>query len=58
MAAKEIAIGKRAKITEVQQYILLSVLAASVVLGVAISLTIHFIQQIASFTTNGYNVFI
>ena len=47
MAAKEIAIGKRAKITEAQQYILLSVLAASVVLGVAISLTIHFIQQIA-----------
>ena len=47
MAAKEIAIGKRAKISEAQQYMLLSVLGASVILGVAISLTAHFIQQIS-----------
>ena len=45
--AKEIAIGKRAKITEAQQYMLLSVLCASVFLGVGISLTSHFIQQIS-----------
>jgi hypothetical protein len=45
--AKEVAIGKRAKISEAQQYMLLSVLGASVVLGAAISLTIHFIKQIS-----------
>ena len=48
--AKEIAIGKRAKISEAQQYMLLSVLGASIFLGVAISLVSHFIQQI-SFNT-------
>lgn len=48
--AKEIAIGKRAKISEAQQYILLAVLGASLFLGVAISLVSHFIQQI-SFNT-------
>ena len=46
MAAKEIAIGKRAKISEAQQYMLLAVLGAAVVLGVAICLTVHFIKQI------------
>lgn len=45
--AKEVAIGKRAKISEAQQYMLLSVLAASIVLGAAISLIIHFVQQIS-----------
>jgi hypothetical protein len=45
--AKEIAIGKRAKISEAQQYMLLSVLGASVVLGVAASLIVHFVQQIS-----------
>ena len=45
--AKEIAIGKRAKISEAQQYMLLSVLGASVFLGAAISLTSRFIKQIA-----------
>ena len=45
--AKEVAIGKRAKISEAQQYMLLSVLAASVILGAAISLIIHFVQQIS-----------
>ena len=48
--AKEIAIGKRAKISEAQQYMLLSVLGASVFLGIAISLVSHFVQQI-SFNT-------
>ena len=50
MTAKEVAIGKRAKISEAQQYMLLAVLGASVVLGVAIALTVHFIKQI-SFNT-------
>ncbi|MBR3256122.1 hypothetical protein IKG10_00395 [Candidatus Saccharibacteria bacterium] len=48
--AKENAIGKRAKISEAQQYMLLSVLAASVFFGVAISLVSFFIKQI-SFNT-------
>ncbi len=48
--AKEIAIGKRAKISEAQQYMLLSVLGAAIVLGASISLTSHFVQQI-SFNT-------
>lgn len=48
--AKEIAIGKRAKISEAQQYMILSVLGASVFLGAAISLTMHFINKI-SFNT-------
>ena len=45
--AKEIAIGKRAKISEAQQYMILSVLVAAVFLGAAISLTTRFIKQIA-----------
>lgn len=49
--AKEIAIGKRAKISEAQQYMLLAVLVASIFLGVAVSLVSHFIKQI-SFNTN------
>ena len=48
--AKEIAIGKRAKISEAQQYMLLSVLGASIILGAAISFISHFVQQI-SFNT-------
>lgn len=48
--AKEIAIGKRAKISEAQQYMLLSVLGAAIFLGIAISLISHFVQQI-SFNT-------
>ncbi len=50
MATKEIAIGKRAKISEAQQYTLLAVLIASLFLGVAISLVSYFIEQI-SFNT-------
>lgn len=47
---KEIAIGKRAKISEAQQYMLFAVFGASVFLGVAVSLVSHFIKQI-SFNT-------
>ncbi len=45
--AKEIAIGKRAKISEAQQYMLFAVLGASIFLGVAISLVVHFSKQIS-----------
>ena len=48
--AKEIAISKRAKISQAQQYMLLSVLGASLFLGAAISLVTHFVKQI-SFNT-------
>lgn len=48
--AKEIAISKRLKISEAQKNMLLSVIAASLVLGVAISLISYFIRQI-SFNT-------
>ena len=44
--AKEIAISKKLKISEAQEYMLLSVLGAAVCLGVALSLSIHFVQQI------------
>lgn len=44
---KEIAIGKRAKISEAQQYMLFAVLGASIVLGIAVSLVTHFIRQIS-----------
>jgi hypothetical protein len=49
--AKEIAISKRLKITEAQQYTLLSVFVASLFLGVAISLISSFVNQI-SFNIN------
>lgn len=45
--AKEVAIAKRAKISEAQQYMLLAVFGASIFLGVAISLTSRFIDQIS-----------
>lgn len=48
--AKEVAVGKRAKISEAQQYMILAVLGASIVLGVAISFITHFVKQI-SFNT-------
>lgn len=48
--AKEVAIGKRAKISEAQQYMLLAVLGAAVFLGVAIALVTRFVDQI-SFNT-------
>ncbi len=45
--AKEIAIGKRAKISKAQQNMMVMVAIASIVLGVAIALTVRFVQQIA-----------
>lgn len=45
--AKEVAISKRLKISEARQYMILSVLSASIFLGAAISLMSHFIQQIS-----------
>lgn len=44
--AKEVAIGKRAKISQAQQNMILSVAGAAIILGVAISLTVHFVKQI------------
>lgn len=49
--AKEVAVGKRAKISEAQQYMLLAVFGASIVFGVALCLTINFIKQISFNTT-------
>ncbi len=49
--AKEIAILKRAKISQAQQMMLLAVLGASLVLGGAVAACIHFVQQI-SFNNN------
>ena len=48
--AKEIAISKRIKISEAQKFMLISVLGASIVLGIAIALVSYFINQI-SFNT-------
>ena len=45
--SKEVAFGKRATISEAQQYMLLSVLGASILLGIAFSLISHFVNQIA-----------
>lgn len=44
--AKEIAIGKRAKISQAQQYMLLAVLGAALFLGAAVALNYHFIKEI------------
>ena len=49
--AKEIAVGKRAKISQAQQNMVLAVLGASMVLGVAVSLVMYFFKLI-SFNTN------
>ena len=48
--AKEVATGKRLKISQAQQYMILAVFGASLVLGAAISLISGFIRQI-SFNT-------
>lgn len=48
--AKEVAISKRLKISEAQKYMLISVLVASIFLGIAISLISYFVRQI-SFNT-------
>lgn len=49
--AKDVAISKKIKISQAQQYMLLSVFGAAVFLGVAISLVSTFIRQI-SFNSN------
>lgn len=49
--AREIAILKRAKISKAEQYMLLSVLGASLVLGLAVALVLKFTSQI-SFNAN------
>ena len=46
MAAKEIALTKRMKISQAQQYMILAVLATGVIVGVSLSITLHFIQTI------------
>lgn len=43
---KEIAIGKRAKISQAQQYMLLAVLGAALFLGAAIAINYHLIKKI------------
>ncbi len=45
--AKEIAIGKRAKISEAQQYMLLAVAGAAIVLGIGIAVTLNLIKKIS-----------
>lgn len=45
--AKEIAIGKRAKISQAQQYMLLSVLGAAIFLGATIALVLYFAKIIS-----------
>lgn len=45
--AKLEALGKRAKISQAQQYVILAVLATAILLGVAISLVLHFINKIS-----------
>lgn len=46
MAVKDTALGKRAKISQAQQYMLAAVLGASIVLGATLSLMVYFMQQI------------
>lgn len=43
----EVAIAKRAKISQAQQYMLLAVLGTGLILGVTISLVMHFVSQIS-----------
>lgn len=45
--AKEVAIGKRAKISQAQQYMLLAVGGAAVVLGIALAVVLNFINKIS-----------
>ena len=46
MAAKDMAVGKRARISKAQQYMIMAVFGASVMLGIALALIAHFVQQI------------
>ena len=45
--AKEAALAKRAKISQAQELVLLSVLGAALFLGIAVSLVSHFIKKIS-----------
>lgn len=45
--AREVAIEKRAKISQAQQYVLLAVLGASIFFGVAVAMVLHFVKQIS-----------
>ena len=45
--AKEVAISKRVKITQAQEYMILAVLVAALILGAAIALVINFTKKIA-----------
>ncbi len=45
--AKEVAIGKRAKISQAQQYMLLAVSGTAIFLGVALALVVNFIGKIS-----------
>ena len=45
--AKEVAIGKRAKISQAQQYMLLAVIGAALFLGSAIAINYHLIKKIS-----------
>lgn len=45
--AKDIAIGKRLKISQAQQHMLLAVLGASIVLGISLALMMDFIKRIS-----------
>lgn len=49
--AKEVAVGKRAKISQAQQYVLLAVLGASLFLGAAIA-TVFYLNHKISFNNN------
>ena len=44
--AKEVAISKRIKISQAQQYMILAVLGASLIVGVCLAVTFHFINLI------------
>lgn len=46
MAGKEVAIGKRLKISQAQEYMILAVLAAAAIVGAAVSLSIKMISGI------------
>ena len=47
MAEKESALSKKLKISQAQQYVLLAVLGAAVVVGVSLSLSLNFIEKIS-----------
>ena len=46
MATQELAVGKRIRISKMQQHILLIVLVTSLVFGVSLVLSIYFIKYI------------